>query len=41
MCIAQLGSTSIGVDPNAPTTRLLLQPWHKVIDEADGWVGLP
>jgi hypothetical protein len=41
MCVAQEGSTSVGVDTvvGSPTYgKALIQYWHKVIDDADGYV---
>jgi hypothetical protein len=37
MCVAQHGITTIG----GPIPGGLLQQWDKIIDESDGWVGVP
>ena len=44
MCIANTGWTSLtlpAVNPFGLPAGPYIQPWYKIIDRADGWVGLP
>ena len=44
ICVANMGWTSLTLPfPNSfgLPAGAYLQPWYKIIDRADGWVGLP